>query len=83
MKLDIRVLGDRDLIRIDGEVLARTTGEAGSRAGRHGALDAFALEAALGQGVPLAEAVGAAPAVEVEAAVGGEAAGAEVAPAPA
>jgi hypothetical protein len=83
MELDVRVLGHGNLVLVDGEVLAGAAVERWPLADRHGALDALALEAALGQGITLAEAVGAGPATEVEAAIGGEAAGAKIPPAPA
>jgi hypothetical protein len=83
VKLNVGILRDRYLVLVDGEVLAGATVEARSISSRQRALNAFALETPLGQGITLAKAVGASPTTEVEAAIGGEATSAEVAPAPA
>jgi DNA-binding transcriptional regulator YdaS (Cro superfamily) len=83
VKLNVGILRDRYLVLVDREVLAGATVEAWSISGRQRALNAFALETPLGQGITLAKAVGASPTTEVEAAIGGEATSAEVAPAPA
>jgi len=79
--VDVGVLGGGDLHLSDGEaLLVRAARKLGAAAGADRTSDALVLESALGQSIPLAEAVRALEAGEVEAAIVGEAASGEVLP---